>query len=796
MIKKTILALFASFFLASALFGQCADEEEFLCAEELQESGFDLFWDKVYLGEAFGHLDCEGELIDIAYCDIAALLCDKIDDEQMAYICDCQDGQGWVEICCLERYCPVFDGGIFSLFLSTPPHERDTHFVDLNPKPTIDLEGCLPPEPVAGYINFTNVARVQGSQNVRYALELDGAANVYDWVLEGRGTYDTRRRYAMTYNNLRLTKDFLPNCTRITVGEVQSFQAKMLNSQRIQGVQYSTSPVLHRDRVTQPISEFEFFLERDSRVEVWVNDKQKNVLHLQAGPQDVRNFPLTTGFNSIRLKITDDLGRIEYRTFDAIRAPCLLPKDEQEFTFSAGVKGRGDRWSDDGVIAGNWRRGLSSELTGIWRFSLDERYQGMTMGAAFGTRYFTTTLEISGTHSPWGQGVAAEWVVERPSPTLFLSSRISYWKRDYLTNDEDRETVRPKSKYQLTASSHLPGCWGYIQAISYRENRWRGGPASRQELSWIATLWRNWSVKLTAEYSRYKDPKGNFYAMIAYSTSDTPAFTRRHSVEATKHSRTLRNTFGGYYGGDMIRWTAEHQRSWKSDKDPYDNVSLSTRFDAGPVLFNYVGWWDRIQENPDVSHIFRLGASLACAGGQWAIGHPIYHSFVLVKCGDELRDIPMRVIASRREVELKNHAVVISDLPAYRKSEIRAIPIDDLVEVEMSTYKLAPHYRSGSLLTIKFAEGQQGFWSCKGVLFDQKGNPVSHRAISFLSEGDSVPSFTDQEGFFWTSGLAQGTAYTIEVAGDEALHYEITTGKGIGDTEQDLGMLIPIKEGG
>ena len=46
-------------------------------------------------------------------------------------------------------------------------------------------------------------------------------------------------------------------------------------------------------RVTRPISRFEFFLERDSTVDVFINDRFTQTLQLSAGAQDIRDLPLT-----------------------------------------------------------------------------------------------------------------------------------------------------------------------------------------------------------------------------------------------------------------------------------------------------------------------------------------------------------------------------------------------------------------------------------------------------------------------------------------------------------------------
>ncbi|MBD2666304.1 hypothetical protein H6G73_17825 [Richelia sinica FACHB-800] len=95
--------------------------------------------------------------------------------------------------------------------------------------------------------------------------------------------------------------------------------------------------ILDLHLVTRPISQFEFFLETDSLVDVLVNGRLERTLQLRAGRQDIRNLPLNGGTNDVELVIKDDVGRVQRLNFSNPVDGDLLAPGVQQFAYSLGV---------------------------------------------------------------------------------------------------------------------------------------------------------------------------------------------------------------------------------------------------------------------------------------------------------------------------------------------------------------------------------------------------------------------------------------------------------------------------
>ena len=766
--------------------------EELVASYAYQEVGIDLYWDRIYVGQIVGRLDdCDG-LVDLCFGDLLHALRGQLSDDAQQCLCDEQDFEGWLPFCSLERYDPAYDNDLYALFLRTPPHERDTEFVDLNPRPWMDTAGCLPPESVSGFLNYAHILRKSTGGDFSYIIDLDGATCINGWVAEGRLNYDKDRKTPARYNNLRVTHDYPELCTRLTIGEMQSFYPRLLTSDRIQGIQYTTHPILHRNRISHPVTEHNLLLERDSRVEVWVNELQKETLDLPAVTHNIRNFPLATGFNQIRLKIIDDLGRVEYRDFESIHAPELLCPGTSTFTISAGVEGESDRFSDRPILSGSYEYGLHRRLTGHFHSRVDRDHQAAALGGDVALSWGTATADVLASHTDEGIGSGFDVVLDRPSTWVYLTGRLSYRQRYFLQQRETLTSTRTKALYQLSAHSTLPGCLGYLQAIAYRRDRWASTPESKMELSWTNRFADHWSAKALVDYRHFQSPSTNFLVMLAY-TNKHWGTTHRHTAEVTRKNATIRNTLGGNNSTRTMYWSAEHQHTVRDSSKPVDNAVISGRYLGDRVHASYYGRWGDLSTRASASQITRLEGSVACIDGNWAFGPPIYNSYAIVVIDDRLADVPFNVSGSgRRKTIETGRSLVVPQLQPFRRNSIRVEANGHSVGVvEPKVFDLAPSHRSGHLLKITYGEGEEGIVMIRGVLHDTDGTPVTLKGLVLMNTDtqERIYSFSDERGHFHAVGLARDSEYEVRMVGGERRSGSAYTANCTGGEQSDIGIV-------
>ncbi|MGK7892001.1 MAG: hypothetical protein AB4042_21950, partial [Leptolyngbyaceae cyanobacterium] len=225
----------------------------------------------------------------------------------------------------------IFDQSRLELELQVPPTLRRTNVIDPRGLPP-EAARALPPSAVSGYINLRggeDIAwQVDGSTNPGrrpLRLNVDGAFNVRGWVIEGNFNWLEDSDPAFTRGDVRLVHDEPNPALRYAFGDLSVpvtglYQAAV----SLGGLSVSRNYALQPYRVTRPAGEFTFFLERPATVDVLINEARVQQLRLDAGPQDVRNLPLSTGINEIQLVITVDLGQILRLSFSSAIAGNLL----------------------------------------------------------------------------------------------------------------------------------------------------------------------------------------------------------------------------------------------------------------------------------------------------------------------------------------------------------------------------------------------------------------------------------------------------------------------------------------
>ncbi|MHC5731259.1 MAG: fimbria/pilus outer membrane usher protein, partial [Nostoc sp.] len=124
-------------------------------------------------------------------------------------------------------------------------------------------------------------------------------------------TFTERTAPSWVRNDLRLVHDAPDQALRYVIGDLSVPISGYQSSRPLLGVAVARNFSLQPYRVTRPISQFEFFLETPSKVEVFINGLPVQTLQLPGGRQDIRDLPLSGGINDVQLIITDAVGRVQ-----------------------------------------------------------------------------------------------------------------------------------------------------------------------------------------------------------------------------------------------------------------------------------------------------------------------------------------------------------------------------------------------------------------------------------------------------------------------------------------------------
>lgn len=731
------------------------------------EAVITLFVDKKHLAEVVGRVDTSGAMPKLQYRDLLKWYKDIVQREDLIDLGEHQDLDGWVSVKYLEKYQPEFNQETLVVQITPPVSLRPTGDLDLRSRFHPNLESAVGPTGPSARVNINNLVTGDGAE-YHYTLDLDAAVSAYDWVAEGRIAIDPEaKEKTLTYKNLRLVQDYPDLPARFSIGENQAFNPRMLTADRIQGMKFGTEYQLNPYVVTEPISEYSFFLDRDSLVEIFVDGQLTETLRLKAGPYDLFNLPLRLGLNQVTLKITDDLGKERFLYYDAIKGVNLLDPSRQEYTVSFGVEGQGDQYSNDAIFSASYRRGIDEELTGSMEMQLADGYVSGGVGTDFVTRWFHGSLDFAGTWKDSEFGSAMRFVAARTFKNWSASFRVDVRDEHYLARNQTLSSTRIRRLNELAVLVPRIGNYGSLRFTASDRTQWAGEKERKALLDWTYHLNDNWTLRVEGIYRSNRNPRTELKGLLTYSfVGENYRFTG--SGQTNESQKQVRGEWSGVQNGHWPDWRMRLSQISPDDGDAYTDVFGTMRYQNSYLNAFYNVQGTRIADDNDYTQSLSLSTALAYADGLWGIGQPSVDSFALVKGEGNLGKTNLNIFGGPYPTHATPEmAGLVAGLRSYGPSLIRVESDDPYLDVENGAFLVVPTYKSGIALKIKNTYETAGLVYVTGVLHDEIDRPISLKKIVLvdLNNPDEEPiiSFTNQNGFFRAVGLSQDGQYQIMV---------------------------------
>lgn len=610
-----------------------------------------------------------------------------------------------------------------------------------------------------------------------------GATNLRGFVLEGGETFTEKEPYAWTRDDTRLTRDFEASRLRAQAGDLQLNTAGYQSARPLGGAALSRQFSIQPYASVRPLNRTELKLERPSIVEVYVNDGFVTRMNVPAGPVRLEDFPLFSGVNQVKLKITDDTGRVEWVNLSMLFDVQLLGAGVQQFSYQVGAPSRRFRHdriydSKNTAFSGYHRVGVSDLVT------VGANLQGDHNIVMYGGDFTVLTglglLTLEGAGSDRGRNFDGQ------------AGRLRYRSLDYRQGG-DRPLrvvaeVEHKSvffsplaelfgtndfswKYELSASTPLSPTASLGAGFTFEKNRagkddrrtWRGDFSAQLAPEWRGSLGYTLASERKTEHRvqltlNWLDTSGRYYGNVSY---DYPSKTVR--AEASKNAATLvddyRATLGAQNSPERAR--ADALVEYTHEKANFRVEHASTYDRTVPGLRT-------------TSHSTALTAAtaVAWAGGRVGWTRPIYDSFAILSARPSLRgfDIPVNPVGESFEAHVNRAGpAVLPALTSYNETPV----VLDSTNVPMGyslgrEYFLArPTYRSGLFVEV----GADSTAMVLGRLLLPSGEPAGlgtgkvFRSTAGLPRASVSEFFTNREGGFLLEGLAPGV-YELELDKD------------------------------
>lgn len=697
-----------------------------------------------------------------------------------------------------------FDMADLALVVEVPIDRLRPQLIDLQPRGV--PKGPEPPRQPDGFSAFVNArgtvdfihetqAAGTGPGSQPIFVNFDGAFNPGPFVIEWAATYDQDRDRPWQRDDISAVFDQPDKAWRTQLGDLSYPTTGFQSFVAAGGITFAKNFDLQPYRVTQPTVRGSFFLKQESKVEVLVNNVVVRTLRLQPGPYDIRDFPLRSGINDAKLRITDATGQVQILNYPTTVDSRQLAAGEHEFAYSLGLPSE---------TVGGLRRydGGSTSLSLFHRFGLSD---SLTVGA-----------NLQGTHLQQMAGVEAVWatvlgvfdadlawsVVDGYAGTP--AARLGFrredqaqprdWRRTWSLSAEYRGpdfaalgTLAPDNEiaWDLTArvSQQFPGDISVGLGTSHQLRRNGKRDTDGQNII-VSKYFRN-GMTASLTLDRQRETGGDAQGSVFVSLNiPLDGGRQRLTVSHDSDGRTSR-----------AQWerTSPHAMGG-IDSEVVVERSIDT-YDLSGEL-SYTGARSRAAILHDVTRprngadgslrdrrtSLRLESALVFADGRFGISRPVTEGFALLAPHPALRGYEIGVNPIDGEpvasIDVFGNAV-LPELGAYRVADavIDAPDVPQGLELGPHRYQLLPSYKSGILIEV----GTGATVFVLGDLADADGKPVALAAGEIVArdrpQADPILTFTNRSGRFAAEGLRPGRyLLRLYATPDRSVPFEVPEG--------------------
>ena len=690
-----------------------------------------------------------------------------------------------------------FDPRQLELQINIPPDLRANSISHLGPPETIPQDTELaPPGKFSGYLNL------RGSQAVTWtgdaadvgfnplSIELDGALNWQGWVLEAQAQAAWGQPWQ--WGGLSIVRDAPQQALRYTLGDLTVPAVGYQSSASLLGFSAVRNFSLQPFRVARPTGNYSFFLERPATVDVFVNDAPTATLQLDAGPQDIRDLPLQTGINDIRLKITDDSGQVQQLNFSTGVAGELLAPGTHQFAYSLGfttLEGKVVKAYDleHPIISMFYRVGFNSHLTAGGYFQGDGVQQLLGVNGTWATSAGNFGWDLAASRdAAYGVDVAGkllyDWLQASSASSQPRQLRLALeYRGDHFLSLGEREPQNQTAwnvslAYQQTIFDNIRASFNGQYQINRQED-----DAYILGLSLSRPLRQGLNLSIGYHYNR--DATGQADQRFSIGLNGSLPFRGQTFSSRTDISNTEAPT-------RSLNWSYSPRHVLGSLRPSLTLNQAPERYSAQARL-QYQGYRSTLGLNHQLTlprtegrpvenrSVFTWGTAVAFVDGVWGWSRPIDNSFALIARQGVAREQIVRVNPSTfgDRAQANDSGPAVLPLTPYALASLTLNAPDLPIGRDLGTtrHQVLPSYRSGVLIRT----GTEATVFLRGVLVDRAQQPVSLKQGQVRSLSDpnwpTIDFFTNRTGRFALFGFKPGR-YQLQVSGIEAatLEFEIS----------------------
>lgn len=636
------------------------------------------------------------------------------------------------------------------LRLRTTATGLETAVVNLNP--TNAPSGIVYSQPLSAYLNYgvqwqdLNTLSAAGE----VVLSFGGNSLASGWFV------DAANGFQRGITNLVI--DHPASLTSLTLGDTVIATDVLGGGGLLGGIRWGRNFSLSPYFIQQPSFQVSGVVETPARAEVYLNRRLIQTLTLPPGPFRLENLPYDSGFNHVRVLVTDAAGKQQVFDSRYVQYARLLKPGLSEFFIAAGAErqkfGQENFSYDETVrLLGMYRQGVLPNLTLGGRVEATD--QVLSTGISISTALPVGTIDLAAAVSSYqglfGHAMAVSYVY--PGTVVGFGGGVRL-NSDFYSNTSLTPTGdRPRLEGFFTASVPLGSQLTLSGQYSYVDQR---DAAARDQISLTAQVRLNRRLNLFIQASQAQtgsqSADNRFSVNLNYFLGGSTSFG-----------------FGWLQQGDQGAPVFSAQRSlprgvgygYQLQVQQQNNEGqLQNTFFANAPWASFQLGYNRTGDRENTLLLME-GAIVGIGGGLFAT-RPIRNSFVLVDTSN-VAGVSARL--SNQPIGRTNAQgkIIIPDLIPYYGNPISIDP-DSVPEnflTQNDSVLIAPPFRGGGIARFTVQRVQNFI----GQVILQRDNESIIPALGqfTLQRGqETVASPISREGQFYFETLDPG-AYTGQV---------------------------------
>ena len=728
-----------------------------------------------YLGDISAEVTLSG-YARVSAARLITLLSDKLSENQLLLLERYGEEPILLQQLRDEGFLAIYDPSELTIKINLPREGIEVVQVSGRSIENVDLKNVQKPAKFSAGLSlvarprYVHASRSSDQGFAPMAADLRGFVSVGGFnnvSLSYELNYVQDRDSQIRRGDIRLIKDDFKRALRFQLGDIRpSISGNQTSINMLGfGVERNYSAI-QPFRNLRPGGRTRFTIERTARASYEVNGVIIGGDVLEPGEYDIRDLPLITGANDIRVLIDDEFGIREVGSYSTFVDTGLLSAQTLLFGLNIGVErlqsrsGFSPEYSKEPIATGFIEKGLTDQLTiGVQgELSKDGGYLGTRTITGFGNSVFALEMGVSQfDNSDTGLATALRYS-NRPTRNKNgrynqLDAQISYQNASFQTIGSNGN---PRGKI-LEISARDTFAWTR-NSISLSGN-WR--KTDLDETTSVGVSWRRPFMGVSASlgyqgvYSKHSDQLDNRFLLT---------LSRNFGKYGTVRSRTAT----GPYESE-IEWRRLSPRtigalsgraSYKLGEQQ-DEISLDASYilSQGEIDIGHVTTLEN-GGGPVISSATsaRIGLGFGFADGRVAFGRPVPNGFYILKGHPSLKKKSIEVFQSRDQVIGKTNIFGSALVPlnsGYREQTYR-VHIEDLppaYDIGSGQIKVFPSTNTGYKIQI----GSEPKTLVIGVIKKANGDPVK------LSVGKLIPEDTNEETIdFFTNSTGRFVAERVK----------------------------------